>query len=60
MGGVDAIAADVERLRQENERLQAELEAADHVAARGANAGDLPSLEGCPLVFVVDLPPCWC
>lgn len=60
MGGVDAIAADVERLRQENERLQAELEAADQFAARGANPGDLPSLEGCPLVLVVDLQPSWC
>ena len=46
VGGVDAIAADVQRLRQENERLrlQAELEAADHVAAHGANPGDLPEL----------------
>ena len=60
MGGVDAIAADVERLRQEDERLQAELEAADRVVARGANPGDLPSLEGCPLVLVVDLPLRWC
>ena len=55
MGGTDAIAADVERLRQENERLQAELAAADHVAARAPKPGDLPSLRGCPLTLVVDL-----
>ena len=59
MGGVDAIAADVKRLRQENERLQAELEAADYVAARSANPGDLPSLRGCPLVLVVHFQPRW-
>ena len=53
--GLDAIAANVERLRQENERLQAELAAADQVAARSPKPGDLPSLRGCPWILVVDL-----
>ena len=56
MGGVDGIGADVERLRQENERLQAELAAADRVAAHAANPGDLPSLRGSPSNLVVDWP----